>query len=135
MKPPPSPRALPGLLRLPYALYAGLLFVVLALAVLVVILPMPGLRARRTTTRFASRIFLAAAGMRLTCTTPPTAAARLCGRGKPRELSGWRRAVCRVAATLRLRDQAEMSRVPLANLLLRRIGAHYVDRGQGHKGA
>jgi 1-acyl-sn-glycerol-3-phosphate acyltransferase len=29
----------------------------------------------------------------------------------------------------------EMSRVPLANLLLRRIGAHYVDRGQGHKGA
>jgi 1-acyl-sn-glycerol-3-phosphate acyltransferase len=29
----------------------------------------------------------------------------------------------------------EMSRVPLANLLLRRIGAHYVDRGQGQKGA
>jgi len=29
----------------------------------------------------------------------------------------------------------EMSRVPLANLLLRRIGSHYVDRGRGHKGA
>ena len=28
-----------------------------------------------------------------------------------------------------------MSRVPLANLMLRRIGAHYVDRGQGQKGA
>ena len=29
----------------------------------------------------------------------------------------------------------EMSRVPLANLLLRQIGAHFVDRGQGNKGA
>ncbi len=29
----------------------------------------------------------------------------------------------------------EMSNVPLANLLLRRIGSHFVDRGSGHKGA
>jgi 1-acyl-sn-glycerol-3-phosphate acyltransferase len=29
----------------------------------------------------------------------------------------------------------EMSRVPLANLLLRRIGAHYVDRNRGQKSA
>ena len=29
----------------------------------------------------------------------------------------------------------EMSKVPLANLLLRRIGAHYVDRGRGQKSA
>jgi 1-acyl-sn-glycerol-3-phosphate acyltransferase len=29
----------------------------------------------------------------------------------------------------------EMSKVPLANLLLRRIGAHYVDRGRGARSA
>ncbi len=29
----------------------------------------------------------------------------------------------------------EMSKVPMANLLLRRIGAHYVDRGRSQKGA
>lgn len=136
MNPPPPRQAFAGLLRLPYALYAGLLFTVLSLLALVLILPVPGLAARRTMVRCAARIFLALAGMRLTVlnadrlpTTPCVVVANH---------SSYLDGVVLYAALpprFGFVIKREMSRVPLANLLLRRVGAHYVDRGQGHKGA
>ncbi len=133
---PPPRQALPGLLRLPYALYAGILFSVLSLLALVLILPVPGLPARRAMVRCAARIFLRLAGMRLTVLNPERLPETPCVvvANHASYLDG-----VALYAALPPRFgfviKREMSRVPLANLLLRRIGAHYVERGQGHKGA
>ena len=63
--PPPQPGRLPLLLALPYALYALILFLVVALTALVLILPLGSLRARRTVVRAAARVALALVGIRL----------------------------------------------------------------------
>jgi 1-acyl-sn-glycerol-3-phosphate acyltransferase len=111
-------------------------FAVLALTALVLILPVPALPLRRRMVRTAARAFLGAAGMRLSVqfaerlpASPCVVVANHCSY-----LDG----VVLYAAlppSFGFVIKREMSRVPLANLLLRRIGAHYVDRGQGQKGA
>ena len=136
---PPSgqrPRPLPRALALAYALYFGLLFTVLALIALVLILPLPGLTARRRVVRGAARLFLMLAGMRLTVRHAARLGEEPCVvvANHSSYLDG-----IVLCAALPPRFgfviKREMSRVPLANLLLRRIGAQYVDRGQGQKGA
>ncbi|MGC4028740.1 MAG: lysophospholipid acyltransferase family protein [Steroidobacteraceae bacterium] len=136
MSSPTPQQALPGLLRLPYALYAGTLFTVLSLLALVLILPVPSLPARRAMVRCAARAFLALAGMRLTVLNQgrlPQAPCVVVANH-----SSYLDGVALYAALpprFGFVIKREMSRVPLANLLLRRVGAHYVDRGRGHKGA
>lgn len=131
-----APPPLPRWLALPYAAWAGLLFTVLSLSALVLILPLPGLTARRSVVRGAARLFLLLAGMRLTVHDPQRLGDQPCVvvANHSSYLDG-----IVLCAALPPRFgfviKREMSRVPLANLLLRRIGAHYVDRGQGQKGA
>ena len=126
----------PRLLAVSYAAYSLGMFAVLGLAVLVLILPVPWQRMRRRMVHRTARLWLWASGMRLTVTglenlpeSPCIVVANhtsyldgivLCAALPPR---------------FGFVIKREMSKVPLANLLLRRIGAHYVDRGKGTKGA
>lgn len=132
----PAPKPLPRWLALPYAGYAAVLFTLLAVGSLLLILPVPGLTARRWIVRCAARTFLFCAGMRLTVHHPDRLSSDPCVvvANHSSYLDG---IVLYAALPPRFGFviKREMSRVPLANLLLRRIGAHYVDRGQGQKGA
>jgi 1-acyl-sn-glycerol-3-phosphate acyltransferase len=120
----------PRALRYLYAAYA------LATFALLVILPVPWLSLRRRIARRFARIALAACGMRLSVTHPERLGTGPCivVANHCSYLDG----VVLYAAlppTFGFVIKREMSRVPLANLLLRRIGAHYVDRNRGQKSA
>jgi 1-acyl-sn-glycerol-3-phosphate acyltransferase len=116
--------------------YAILLFAVLAVGVLILTLPLPWQSVRRHVVRGAARLFLFLAGMRLTVLHPervPTEACVVVANH-----SSYLDGIVLFAAlppVFGFVIKREMSRVPLANLLLRQIGAHFVDRGQGNKGA
>lgn len=119
-----------------YAPYALLAFGLLALVALVLILPVPWQSLRRRMVRRAARIALAACGMRVTTFNLPALPAGPCVvvANHASYLDG----VVLFAAlppVFGFVIKREMSRVPLANLLLRRIGSHYVDRGRGQKSA
>jgi 1-acyl-sn-glycerol-3-phosphate acyltransferase len=109
---------------------------VLALLALVLILPVPVLAARRQMVRAAARTFLACAGMRLTVLNVERLTRQQCVvvANHSSYLDG---VVLKAALPPRFGFviKREMSRVPLANLLLRRIGSHFVDRGKGQRGA
>jgi 1-acyl-sn-glycerol-3-phosphate acyltransferase len=127
---------LPRWLALPYAVYATLLFSVLAVGVLILTLPLPWQSVRRKIVRGAARLFLLLAGMRLTVLhlerIPNEACVVVANH------SSYLDGIALFAAlppVFGFVIKREMSRVPLANLLLRQIGAHFVDRGQGNKGA
>lgn len=129
-------RDLPRALALPYLIYAVVVFIVLAVGVLVLILPVPWLGLRRRMVRRAARTWLTLAGMRLSVLHPEHLPAVPCI--VVANHSSYLDGVVMCAAlppVFGFVIKREMSRVPLANLLLRRIGAHYVDRGQGQKGA
>lgn len=132
---------LPGIrryraLRYLYAGYALAAFALLAIVALLLILPVPSLALRRRIARRFARIALAACGMRLAVTHPERLGPEPCivVANHCSYLDG----IVLYAAlppAFGFVIKREMSRVPLANLLLRRIGAHYVDRNRGHKGA
>jgi 1-acyl-sn-glycerol-3-phosphate acyltransferase len=132
-----SPKtAPPRWLALPYALYALTAFTLLALAVLLLILPVPWQSLRRRMVRGAARLALALCGMRLSVkhvgnlpAGPCIVVANHCSY-----LDG----IVLYAAlppVFGFVIKREMSQVPVANLLLRRIGSHYVDRGGNQRGA
>ncbi len=108
----------------------------LGLTVLVLILPVPRQSLRRRMVRGAARLLLRACAMPLEVRglehLPATPCVVVANHAS--YLDG----VVLFAAlppVFGFVIKREMSKVPLANLLLRRIGSHYVDRGSGHKGA
>jgi 1-acyl-sn-glycerol-3-phosphate acyltransferase len=123
-------------MALPYAVYATVLFAVLSVGVLLLILPMPWLSVRRRMVHRAAWLFLFLAGIRVTVRhleRMPTESCVVVANH-----SSYLDGIVLYAAlppVFGFVIKREMSRVPLANLLLRRIGAHFVDRGQGNKGA
>lgn len=123
-------------LLLPYALWACAAFLLLGLTVLLLILPVPWQSLRRRMVRGAARAALLACGMPWTVRgaahLPRTACVVVANHAS--YIDG---IVLYAALPPRFGFviKREMSRVPLANLLLRRIGSHYVDRGGRHKGA
>jgi 1-acyl-sn-glycerol-3-phosphate acyltransferase len=130
-----APRDLPRWLALPYAAYALTAFTLLALLALVLVLPVPWQDLRRRMVRTAARVALFVCGMRLAVLHPqhlPTGACVVVANH-----SSYLDGIVLYAAlppVFGFVIKREMSKVPLANLLLRRIGAHYVDRG-GQKSA
>jgi len=131
----PWPAAISIPLRLVYGLYAALLFLAVALTALLGVILLPTLRMRRGTARIAARTFFACAGMPV----------RLRGLGNLPETqcvvvanhASYLDGVV-MAASLPPRFgfviKREMNAVPLAGLLLRRIGSEFVERHDRHKG-
>lgn len=119
-----------------YRVYALFTFTVLAVGVLLLILPVPSVSLRRRMVRGAARLALRACGMRLTVQNPGHLPAGPCvvvaNHGSYLDGIVLYAALPPVFGFVIKR---EMSRVPVANLLLRRIGSHYVDRDRGHRGA
>jgi 1-acyl-sn-glycerol-3-phosphate acyltransferase len=131
-RPPPRYPSLPGLL---YGLYAWLLFLLLGAAVVPVLLLTPSLARRRGMVRAISRCVLRLIGMRL----------RVCGLdriGTPSVVvanhASYLDGVVLQAVlppNFSFVIKREMSAVPLAGTLLRRIGAEFVERQNRVRGA
>jgi 1-acyl-sn-glycerol-3-phosphate acyltransferase len=122
-------------LRLIYGIYAVLLFLAVTLVALVGVSLLPSLRLRRATARFAARTFFLFAGMPV----------RLEGRdnlpaGQCVVVANHASYLDGVVMTAALPPRfgfvikREMNDVPLAGLLLRRIGSEFVERNNRHKG-
>jgi 1-acyl-sn-glycerol-3-phosphate acyltransferase len=131
-----SIRVLPRWLAVLYAIYALTAFSLLALGVLVLILPVPWQALRRRMVRKVARLALRVCGMQLVVQHSERLPAGACV--VVANHSSYLDGIVLYAAlppTFGFVIKREMSRVPLANLLLRRIGAHYVDRGGSQKSA
>ena len=127
---------LPLLLAAVYTVYAWALFLVVSLlTLLLALLPMP-LPRRRALVRAGARLFLALAGLRLRLLHPQRLPDGPCVvvANHASYLDG---VVMQAALPSRFAFviKREMNDVPLAGLLLRRIGAEFVDRGRGQRGA
>jgi 1-acyl-sn-glycerol-3-phosphate acyltransferase len=132
----PPNRGLPRWLAIPYAAWAGITFLVLALLALIVILPVPSLPWRRRMVRAAARLELWLCGMRVTVRHVEHLPAGQCVvvANHASYIDG----VVLFAAlppVFGFVIKSEMDRVPLASLLLRRIGSHFVDRGAAQRTA
>jgi 1-acyl-sn-glycerol-3-phosphate acyltransferase len=119
-----------------YGIYAWLIFVVVVAPTLAGVLLVPGLKARRWLARAGARTVFGAIGTPVAC----PAATRLDGvpcvvvANHASYLDG-------IVLTAALPPEftfvikSEMSRVPLASLLLRRLGSEFVTREDPHKRA
>jgi 1-acyl-sn-glycerol-3-phosphate acyltransferase len=135
--PPASTRPSPARSRwrAVYGLYAWVVFVVLALIAVCTAL-LPGVRRRRLAAQKASRALLRIAGMRLTVKSAEQIPAGQCVivANHASYLDG-------VVFTAVLPPRfgfvikREMDRVPLAGLLLRRLGSLFVERSDRQRGA
>jgi 1-acyl-sn-glycerol-3-phosphate acyltransferase len=131
----PWPAVISVPLRVVYGLYACVLFLVVVLSALLGVLLMPTLRARRGTARIAARIFFLLAGMPLRARGLENLPAGQCVvvANHASYLDG-------VVMTAALPPRfgfvikREMNAVPVAGLLLRRIGSEFVERFNRHKG-
>jgi 1-acyl-sn-glycerol-3-phosphate acyltransferase len=131
----PWPAAISVPLRLIYGLYAVLLFLAVALTALLGVLLMPTLRMRRGTARIAARTFFLLAGMPLRLRGVENLPAGQCVvvANHASYLDGVVMAAA-LPARFGFVVKREMNTVPLAGLLLRRIGTEFVDRFNRHKG-
>jgi 1-acyl-sn-glycerol-3-phosphate acyltransferase len=139
-RPDNSPqRTRPGLLaplRFLYGIYAIVLFLVLGLCTLLVVLVVPGTQRRRGVARAMSRTFFSLAGMPLT-----VKGAEQLPDGQCVVVSNHASYLDGVVFTAALPAQfafvikREMNGVPLAGLLLRRLGSHFVERFNRNRGA
>jgi 1-acyl-sn-glycerol-3-phosphate acyltransferase len=131
----PWPALISVQLRLVYGIYAVLLFLAVTLTALLGVILLPSLRLRRATARIAARTFFLLAGMPV----------RLVGTGNlPRGqcvvVANHASYLDGVVMTAALPPRfgfvikREMNDVPLAGLLLRRIGSEFVERFNRHKG-
>jgi 1-acyl-sn-glycerol-3-phosphate acyltransferase len=119
-----------------YVAYCLTAFTVLALTVLAVNLFLPGLRQRRWMAGTFSRLFMRAAGIRFSVEgierLPQTPCVVVANH------ASYIDALAIVAALppeFAFVIKKEMVRVPLAGLLLRRLGSEFVERFDRHKGA
>jgi 1-acyl-sn-glycerol-3-phosphate acyltransferase len=132
--PPPWPAFISVPLRLAYGVYAAVLFLVVALIALLGVLLLPSLGARRGTARIAARTFFLLAGMPLKLRGLEHLPAGQCVvvANHASYLDG-----VVMAAALPPRFgfviKREMNDVPLAGVLLRRIGSEFVERFNHHK--
>jgi 1-acyl-sn-glycerol-3-phosphate acyltransferase len=132
---PPWPAAISVPLRLIYGIYAAVLFLAVSLTALLGVLLIPSLRLRRGTARVAARSFFLLAGMPLRVSGVEKLPAGQCVvvANHASYLDG-----VVMAAALPPRFgfviKREMNDVPVAGLLLRRIGSEFVDRHNRHKG-
>lgn len=132
--------SLPGLilapLRLGYAAWAVATFLIVGFGALVLLVVLPRETQRRRAARRMARIYLAVAGMPLTVRSPERIPAGQCV------------VVCNHASYLdgivltaalpprfAFVIKREMSAVPLAGALLRRLGSQFVERFDRHKSA
>jgi 1-acyl-sn-glycerol-3-phosphate acyltransferase len=130
-------RALGGkALRLLYALYAAIMFLILGLSALGATLLLPGVYRRRAAARACARGFLWVAGMPLTVRGMERLAPGQCVvvSNHASYLDGL---VFTAALPARFSFviKREMSAVPLAGLFLRRIGSEFVERFDRNRGA
>ncbi|MGH8209813.1 MAG: lysophospholipid acyltransferase family protein [Steroidobacteraceae bacterium] len=122
--------------RLVYGTYAIALFLLLGLCTLLLALVVPGVQRRRRVARTMSRTFLWLAGMPLS-----VSGAQRLPAGQCVVVSNHASYLDGVVFTAALPAQfafvikREMSGVPLAGLLLRRLGSHFVERFNRHRGA
>ena len=122
--------------RFLYGVYAIVLFLLLGLTTLVLVLVIPGTRRRRAVARAMSRTFFLLAGMRLT-----VKGADHLPEGQCVVVSNHASYLDGVVFTAALPAQfsfvikREMNGVPLAGLLLRRLGSHFVERFNRNRGA
>jgi len=132
----PWPTVISVPLRLIYGVYAALLFLAVVLAALLGVILLPTLSLRRGTARIAARAFFAGAGMPI----------RLRGQenlpqGQCVVVANHASYLDGVVMTAALPPRfgfvikREMNDVPLAGLLLRRIGSEFVERFNRQKGA
>lgn len=131
-RPGPVRRSIASLvvvLRSIHSLYAGLLFLALALLALSVMLLLPTLQARRAVARFAGRVALTLAGMPVHARLPTTLPERcIVVANHESYLDGI--VLCALLPTrFGFVIKREMSHVPIAGLMLARLGAQFVERG------
>ena len=123
-------------LRFTYGLYAIAAFLLLALCTLLATLFLPGVQRRRAAARAGARAFLWAAGMRLTVRCLDRLPAGQCV-----VVSNHASYIDGVVFTAALPPRfgfvikREMNSVPLAGLLLRRLGSEFVERFNRNRGA
>ena len=124
------------MLNLPYLVYCVVSFTVLGLAVLGINLFLPSLRRRRVVAGTVGRIFLRLSGIPFTVEglerLPKTPCVVVANH------ASYIDAIAIVAALppdFAFVIKKEMVRVPLAGLLLRRLGSQFVERFDRHKGA
>lgn len=131
----PWPAVISVPLRLVYGIYAAVLFLTVSLSALLGVLLLPTLGARRGTARIAARTFFLLAGMPLRLEgkekLPPGQCIVVANHAS--YLDG---VVMTAALPARFGFvvKREMNGVPLAGLLLRRIGTEFVERFNRHKG-
>jgi 1-acyl-sn-glycerol-3-phosphate acyltransferase len=138
---PPRTAAAPGSsfflpLRVFYALYVWAVFLVLALGSLPAVLVLPSLEGRRRIVRWVARTFLRLAGMPFEVRFAERLPAGQCVvvANHASYLDG---VVFKAALPPRFGFviKREMASVPLAGLLLRRIGSEFVERFNPQRGA
>ena len=125
-----------AVLNFPYVAYCVVCFTLLGLAVLAINLFLPSLRQRRVVAGTVGRLFLRLSGIPFTVLgrerLPQTPCVVVANH------ASYIDAIAIVAALppeFAFVIKKEMVRVPLAGLLLRRLGSQFVERFDRHKGA
>ena len=124
-----------AVLRTGYGLWCWTIFVPIAIGALVLALPAPNVNLRRRIARRGARTFFWLAGIQLVVKglerLPEGVCVVVCNHSS--YLDG---VVMQAALPPRFAFviKKEMVRVPLAGLLLRRLGSEFVERSGGHKG-
>jgi 1-acyl-sn-glycerol-3-phosphate acyltransferase len=123
-------------LRITYGAYCWTVFVLFTLLALCAMVVMPGLERRRRIARFTARAVFAAWGVKLRIFAaerlPPDRCIVVANHAS--YLDGLVLTAA-LAPRFAFVIKKEMDRIPLASLLLRRIGSEFVDRHNRHKGA
>jgi 1-acyl-sn-glycerol-3-phosphate acyltransferase len=124
-----------GVVRALYGLWCWSLFAAMALGVLLIAIPAPTLTLRRRIARAAARAFFRGAGIRLSVAGLERLPTEPCVvvANHASYIDG---VVLQAALPPRFAFviKKEMGRVPLASLLLRRLGSEFVERFDRHRG-